>query len=137
MRNPEAELFERTANILALIHTMIPAEPKLGDVLEYLGIAPDELVALAKRHNGLARFMYQTGDGPEQPEARMRPLDDDDEHMTMGDFVEACECGGFIDYDGFGYYATATEKTDLVVCPSDWRKCKIDDRWTHVVWYNK
>lgn len=35
MSNPEAELFERTAAVLAAIHMMIPAEPKLGEVLAW------------------------------------------------------------------------------------------------------
>jgi len=99
MSNPEAEFFERTAKVLALIHTMIPAEPKLADVLEYLEISPAELQALAKRYNGLARFVYQTGEGPQQPEAKMEPIPDYGDHMSMADFVGCCESGCFIDYD--------------------------------------
>lgn len=80
--------------------------------------------------------MYQTGEVP-QPEAKMSPIETDSDFMTMADFVDGCECGGLIDYDGFGYYATETEMTDLTVRPSDWSKGKLDPRWTHVVWFNR
>jgi hypothetical protein len=134
--NPEAEFFELTASTLSRIAEMAGYAPELRDALEFLEITPDELRSLAKRHTSLARFMYQTGEVP-QPEAKMGPIEDDDHHMTMADFIDACESGCFIDYDGHGVYATATEKTDINVYASDVGKCRIDPRWSHVVWYNR
>ena len=136
MGNPEAELFENTANLLEALRSLSGYFPEARRVLRHLNISPDELEALYKRHYALARFMYLTGETP-QPEATFRPIEDDDDHMTMADFIDSCECGAFIDYDGHGVYATATEKTDLTVVPSDVSLCKLDPRWTHVVWYNR
>jgi len=65
------------------------------------------------------------------------PIPDYGDLMTLNQFIVNYECGGFIDYDGFGNYATAAECTFLEVHPSDVRKNKIDKRFTHVVWYNK
>ena len=65
------------------------------------------------------------------------PDSDHGAYMTMQDFVECCQSGGFIDYDGYGYYATATKMLSKVVVPSDVsRKC-VDMRFTHVVWFNR
>ena len=58
-------------------------------------------------------------------------------HMTMKDFVETCLGGGFIDYDGTRYYATATKMSNREVCPSAvTRKC-VNMSFTHVVWFNR
>lgn len=58
-------------------------------------------------------------------------------HMTMKEFVKSCLCGSFIDYDGTGYYATATKISDREVRPSDvTRKC-VDMQYTHVMWFNR
>lgn len=39
--------------------------------------------------------------------------------MTLDDFIENCAVGNFIDYDGFGYYATEDKMTDIRIYPSD------------------
>lgn len=67
----------------------------------------------------------------------MKPLDKIGDHMTMKEFVECCECGGFIDYDGYGYYATEKEMTDKVIIPSEVMKGEHDNSYSHVVWYNR
>lgn len=69
----------------------------------------------------------------------LRPIDEDDDHMTMETFLANVRCGAFIDYDGFGELATATEVSSITVSPSeakplDWKP----PEWaTHVVWYNR
>jgi len=65
---------------------------------------------------------------------KMEPIEKDDHLMTMEEFRDACNSGNLRDCDGFGEYATATEKSDIPVYPSDHQKL---DKWTHVVWYNK
>ena len=55
-------------------------------------------------------------------------------HMSMQDFIACCETGGFIDDDGYGYYATETEMTNIVVLPSTVNK---DTTYSHVVWFNR
>jgi hypothetical protein len=67
----------------------------------------------------------------------MSPIPNYGDHMTLEEFVECCESGGFIDYDGRGDYATETEISDVGVRPSQITSGKIDTRWTHVVWYNR
>jgi len=39
--------------------------------------------------------------------------------MTMKDWIDAVNDGSFIDYDGHGRLATDTEKSNLIVYPSD------------------
>ena len=57
--------------------------------------------------------------------------------IPIKEFIEEVDCGMFIDYDGHGYYATETEMTDIVVFPSMIINKNIDNRWSHVVWFNK
>lgn len=75
--------------------------------------------------------------------------------MTTKRFVECVKSGGFIDYDGFGYYATKNKMTDKVVYPSHITgktkvfsyktgkfrivkvKEKFDKSFSHIVWFNR
>lgn len=66
------------------------------------------------------------------------------DHMTLQDWKECVECGGFIDYDGDGDFATETQCSNMSVSPSDyWTGKEQDPEWnppswaTHIVWYNK
>jgi hypothetical protein len=59
--------------------------------------------------------------------------------LTRASFESTVSFGGFIDYDGCGVLATATEKSDIDIWPSmlsyDWF---VWPEWaTHVVWYNR
>jgi hypothetical protein len=56
--------------------------------------------------------------------------------MTLEDFKEACECGAFIDYDGYGNYAFEDKVSNIETRPSKFLK-KRDNRFTHIVWYNR
>jgi hypothetical protein len=57
--------------------------------------------------------------------------------MTWEDFVDNVECGGFIDYDGYGELAMATQVSNVTICPSDVEGFVRPDWATHVLWYNK
>lgn len=57
--------------------------------------------------------------------------------MTIQDFKEAVILGALVDSDGCGRYASENEMTDLVVQPSDYFKNTIDERFSHVIWFNK
>jgi len=57
--------------------------------------------------------------------------------FTMKHWLECVEVGGFIDYDGYGHYATETQTSNIEVKPSDVKKGKIDKTWTHIMWYNR
>ncbi len=69
----------------------------------------------------------------------MRPINPDDlAYMyPLEEFVDMCESGCFIDYDGFGYYSDGTTESDNKVYPSDIVGGEVDRDWTHVVWYNR
>ena len=66
-----------------------------------------------------------------------RPIKNGDDHMLIRDFIIHCKAGSFIDYDGFGLYATASVRSTFKVCPSDVLAGNINMNYTHVVWYNK
>jgi hypothetical protein len=78
---------------------------------------------------------------PAKPEPKMRPIGARQvDHMLLAEWVRCCEDGGFIDYDGFGHLATASEESDISIRPSQRRELPIlnkDGRFTHIVWYNK
>lgn len=60
--------------------------------------------------------------------------------MTLNDFKESCEDGGFIDYDGFGFGANATHcDPNIVIQPSDVLDSpeSIHSDITHIIWFNK
>lgn len=81
---------------------------------------------------------------------KMGPIPAYGDHMSMQEFIDHCEHGGFNDYDGYATLATATENSDVHIVPSDitdiepvWlhsgEEKTIDKikKWSHVVWYNK
>jgi len=71
---------------------------------------------------------------------RMVSLPDYGNHMTMAEFVHHVESGGFIDHDGYGHYAAATEmlrEPSINVLPSMVKSGTLDKQWTHIVWFNR
>jgi len=57
--------------------------------------------------------------------------------MTLKDFIESCECGGFVDYDGSAHYSDGKRMIRQYTQPSDIARNRIDYRFTHVMWFNK
>lgn len=55
----------------------------------------------------------------------------------MEDFISHCECGGFIDYDGFGRYSTEDKESNIEITPSDIKVNEYRKDFTHVMWYNR
>lgn len=56
---------------------------------------------------------------------------------SLKEFVSLCECGGFINYDGFGYYMKDGKETDIMIYPSDVKNGIIrDDEFDTMVWLN-
>lgn len=70
---------------------------------------------------------------------KYEPLPDpeDGEHMTIQDFTQATKDNFFTEDDGTGYYATETQMTNKVIVIQDTITRKLDDRFSHVVWFNK
>ena len=74
---------------------------------------------------------------PVQPHT-LSPLDDIGDYMTLEQFKANCECGGFIDYDGFGYLCIGEQQTNIEIYPSDIMKANADlSKFDGVMWYNK
>ena len=69
----------------------------------------------------------------------MRPFSDLDRKclMTINEFESYCKCGGIMDSDGFGHYATDKEVSNIEASPSAFVKGIIREDFTHVCWYNK
>lgn len=61
---------------------------------------------------------------------------DDDDIMTLDDFIKSCEAGAFIDDDGVGEYSKGTERSGISVSPSE-VLLSPNREWTHVVWFNR
>jgi len=58
--------------------------------------------------------------------------------FTIREFIEYCDIGGFIDYDGFGHLATADKESTVDIIPSEVRKTITLNPWaTHVLWFNR
>ena len=59
--------------------------------------------------------------------------------MTVTDWKANIDCGGFTDYDGFGEQVILLKDGRYVISsqliPS--RVWDIDDRCTHIIWYNR
>lgn len=62
---------------------------------------------------------------------------EDDEVMTMKEFIDDIKSHNLIDYDGHGYFAKEDNVSNIKVIPSDYLFKGFPDWATHVVWYNK
>lgn len=72
-----------------------------------------------------------------RPEKILTNISDYGDLMTMEAFIDTCECGGFIDYDGIGRYATETQESDIEILPSDITMGVYRKDFSHVVWFNR
>jgi len=57
--------------------------------------------------------------------------------MTLETFIANVNCGGFIDYDGIGNYATNTQMSNIEIYPSDIKSGTYRKDFTHIVWFNR
>lgn len=59
--------------------------------------------------------------------------------MVIKEWLDCCKTNFFIDYDGWGYYATAKRMSEVKVRPSDTEApdFAIPEWATHIVWFNK
>lgn len=57
--------------------------------------------------------------------------------FTMDDFIGACQIGAFINYDGFGYYATKEAMFSDMILPSYVTKRNNVKNYPYVVWLNR
>jgi hypothetical protein len=57
--------------------------------------------------------------------------------MSLADFIESVEDGGFIDYDGHGYYVKDDKASNIMIIPSDVKFNSIRKDFDKVVWFNR
>ena len=81
--------------------------------------------------------LYTAKSMKETPE--MKPFDKLDKEclMTIKEFKAHCDFGAIMDSDGFGYYATDKEVSNIEASPRAFVNGIIRPDFTHVCWYNK
>ena len=59
--------------------------------------------------------------------------------MTLEEFSNAVESGAFIDYDGYGRFATKDAESDIEVWPSIFEDLQryVDPVLDHIIWFNR
>jgi|TARA_R110000782_G_C14478788_1_gene375695 hypothetical protein len=57
--------------------------------------------------------------------------------MSLESFIENCEGGGFIDYDGSGNYMKDGLMSDISIYPSDIRVGSIRKDFDSIIWFNR
>lgn len=57
--------------------------------------------------------------------------------MSLEEFISAVECGGFIDYDGFGSYVKDGKESNITIYPSDVKHGAIRKDFDTIIWYNR
>ena len=57
--------------------------------------------------------------------------------MTLEHFKENVECGGFIDYDGYGHYVKDGKESNIEIYPSDVKAGKVRENFDTIVWFNR
>jgi hypothetical protein len=65
------------------------------------------------------------------------PIESDDYHVTLSEWLEEVKWGGFIDYDGHGNLATINKKSNSIIQPSYAKGYDFPEWATHIVWYNR
>lgn len=57
--------------------------------------------------------------------------------MTLKSFISCCECGGFINDDGYGEYVKGKKSTGITIHPSDVKHGAIRTEFKKIVWFNR
>lgn len=67
----------------------------------------------------------------------LSPLPTYGDVMSMKDFIESCESGCFIDYDGHGNYVKDGMMTNIGIFPSDIDNGNIRKEFDTMIWFNR
>jgi hypothetical protein len=57
--------------------------------------------------------------------------------MSLKEFIECVESGGFIDYDGFGRYVKDSMESNIRIYPSDVKSGNVRKDFDTIIWYNR
>ena len=66
-----------------------------------------------------------------------RDVKESDHVMSLEEFIETCNDGCFIDYDGFGHYVRDGKMSNIDIYPSDVEHKSIRKDFDTIVWFNK
>lgn len=56
--------------------------------------------------------------------------------MTKETFISFVNENIYVDYDGHGYYSNGIKMSNIIVYPSDIKKGRIREDFTHISWFN-
>jgi hypothetical protein len=128
MEDKITQLKAEIANYERLLHIAINSGSKYDTYDEYeIAIAPFQ-AKLRSLDRELRMIM---------PYELMNEIADDDDVMTIKEFINAVKSGGFIDYDGYGRYVKDGKKTNITILPSDVKYQAIRKDFNTIVWFNK
>jgi hypothetical protein len=57
--------------------------------------------------------------------------------MSLETFIANCKCGGFIDYDGYGYYVKDGKESNIEIYPSDVKHGAVRKDFDTIIWFNR
>lgn len=80
---------------------------------------------------------FKTGNSKRTKRPTFEPIPSYGDLMTWTKFRKLVKEGAFIDYDGSGSLATATQVSDIDISPSRVRKTPPYPWVTHVLWCNR
>lgn len=57
--------------------------------------------------------------------------------MTLKHWLDCVECGGFIDYDGWGKYVKDGKESNIMIKPSDVKHNSVRKDFDTIIWFNR
>jgi hypothetical protein len=127
------DIMKRKADLVAELREHdFPSDEKLGP---YMALLEENTRGYENGIRYIQALLDRMRSLTKKPE--LEPHNDRGELMTIEDWKECCERGGFIDYDGHGRFATAEGFTKIPVCPSERDYFELPSWATHIVWYNR
>ena len=128
MENRITQLKAEIAKQERLLHIVINSGSKYDTYDEYeIAIAPFQ-AKLRSLDRELRMIL---------PCELMDKIADDDDVMTIREFISAVKSGIFIDTDGYGRYVKDNKKTNITILPSDVKYQAIRKDFNIIVWFNK
>ena len=68
---------------------------------------------------------------------KLTELSDFGDVMSLEHFIDCVDCGGFIDYDGFGHYVKDGKESDVEIHPSDIKHNMVRKDFDTIIWFNR
>jgi len=69
----------------------------------------------------------------------LEPVPDYGDVFAFEDFLDRVKCGGFMDWDGSGYFGISTHifSGQDICCNEQWLLKNKPPEATHIIWFNK